>query len=125
MRKNFSVSLSLDDTKRLRAMSAELGVTRSLVVSAAYALAAKLMGTGEYSPLAFKDYPGQSSTVYTDVDIIKDLKRMCLTSDLKYTAGSGRQRRITAGKVVRDVLHCIFDLHEAGVKLNLEVDSGK
>lgn len=83
------------------------------------------MDEGEYRPHDVKDRPGRPMGLYWDGSVFCNLKVLCLTSNLKYSNAYNKPRHITAGKVLRDVLHCMLNLHEAGVQLNLEVGNGK
>lgn len=107
-------------------MTRRLGVSEHVIATAACDEALRLMQAGEYQPLGGRDYT--MSTVKLkrrDFNTHDKLKYLCLISDLRYTASNGKSRHITASKVVRDVLHCMLNLHEAGVQLNLETGNGK
>jgi hypothetical protein len=120
METRLNLYLEADTIRRLdRAVRRMYLDSRSGLLRAAVHEAVRLLEQGEYAPADEDTCCSVNAGVYVGRAVVNRLQVLCLSSPLTYRLRDKPRRPLTSAKVVRDVLHCVLNLHEAGVRLRI------
>lgn len=112
--------LEADTIQRLdRAVRRMYLESRSDLLRAAVYEAIQLLEQGEYAPVDEDTCCSVNVSVYVGRAVVNRLQVLCLSSSLTYRLRDKPKRPLTSAKVVRDVLHCVLNLLEQGVRLRI------